>query len=97
MCSASWLCHGLLIILPLFIHADDFSNDYSSLFSSYYSPYYNRHLGRSPCQPNPCQYEGECSVSGTSFDCSCPAGRKGERCEGKLCKVIVCIIAQHLK
>ena len=38
---------------------------------------------RNPCLPNPCQNEGQCAVSGSSFDCSCSIGWKGERCEGR--------------
>lgn len=38
---------------------------------------------RNPCLPNPCHNEGQCTVSGSSFDCSCSIGWKGERCEGR--------------
>ncbi len=37
---------------------------------------------RNPCLPNPCHNDGQCTVSGSSFDCSCTIGWKGERCEG---------------
>lgn len=75
----SWLYHAIFISLPVLIQA----SDYSSLFNSYYSPNYrHNHVGRNPCQPNPCEYDGQCIASGTSYDCSCPPGRKGERCEG---------------
>ena len=43
--------------------------------------YYNG-IEKDSCFPNPCQHGGDCSVSGSSFDCSCAVGWKGERCEG---------------
>ena len=38
---------------------------------------------RNPCLPNPCHNDAQCTVSGSSFDCSCSIGWKGERCEGR--------------
>ncbi|XP_062575528.1 uncharacterized protein LOC134237456 [Saccostrea cucullata] len=34
-----------------------------------------------PCSPNPCQNSGTCSVSGSSYTCTCPSGWSGTNCE----------------
>lgn len=35
----------------------------------------------SPCEPNPCQNAGLCSVLGAAFVCQCPTGFSGGHCE----------------
>jgi hypothetical protein len=34
-----------------------------------------------PCSPNPCQNNGICTATGTSFVCACLDGFSGQRCE----------------
>jgi hypothetical protein len=38
-------------------------------------------IGADPCRPNPCQNNGICTPSGSSFICSCLTGFTGQRCE----------------
>lgn len=38
-------------------------------------------IGTDPCMPNPCQNNGLCTASGTSYTCACLAGYTGQRCE----------------
>jgi hypothetical protein len=33
-----------------------------------------------PCASSPCQNGGQCSVSGTSFTCTCASGYEGSTC-----------------
>ncbi|XP_061190290.1 uncharacterized protein LOC133198173 [Saccostrea echinata] len=35
----------------------------------------------SPCFPNPCKNRGHCEVDGTSYNCTCLEGFKGDKCE----------------
>lgn len=35
----------------------------------------------SDCDPNPCKNQGTCSVTATSYECSCPVGVTGVNCE----------------
>ena len=37
--------------------------------------------GSDPCRSNPCQNNGFCMASGSSFVCSCLSGYSGQRCE----------------
>ncbi len=37
----------------------------------------------SPCDSAPCVNGGKCLKDGDSFNCKCPSGYKGERCENK--------------
>lgn len=67
-----FLVSFFLLTKVLFVSADA-----SLMFSSS-----NGDPERNPCLPNPCHNDGQCTVSGTSFECSCPIGWKGERCEG---------------
>ena len=34
-----------------------------------------------PCSSNPCQNDGTCDVSGTSYICNCRWGYSGSKCE----------------
>jgi len=36
-----------------------------------------------PCQNNPCNNGGTCLVVGDTFQCNCPPGFRGPRCDGK--------------
>ncbi len=38
-------------------------------------------IGTDPCSPNPCQNNGICMASGSSFVCSCLTGFTGQCCE----------------
>ena len=38
-----------------------------------------------PCDPNPCQNSGTCSVNNSTFSCSCDSSYTGQICE---CKVL---------
>lgn len=38
-------------------------------------------IGTNPCWPNPCQNNGICMPSGSTFVCSCLTGYSGQRCE----------------
>jgi len=38
-------------------------------------------IGTDPCRINPCQNNGICMTSGSSFFCTCLAGFSGQRCE----------------
>lgn len=58
------------------------SADVSLMFSSSHN--FDGNQERNPCLPNPCQNDGQCTVSGKGFECSCSIGWKGERCEGKV-------------
>ena len=35
-----------------------------------------------PCTISPCLFNGTCSISGSSYDCSCQDGFRGTHCEG---------------
>ena len=37
-----------------------------------------------PCNPDPCQNGGTCTVNGADFFCLCDLGFIGTRCQGKL-------------
>lgn len=52
---------------------------YNSIWIMFYCV--SSKLGSNPCMPNPCQNNGICTVSGTSFVCSCLSGFSGQRCE----------------
>ena len=42
----------------------------------------------SPCDSKPCENGGECSNVGDSFNCKCPPGFRGKRCQNKGMKEI---------
>eukprot|EP00795_Rhopilema_esculentum_P008087 gene8087-14003_t len=42
---------------------------------------------RNPCTPNPCQQGGNCTrTSSQNFNCTCPLGYGGQRCESLACQ-----------
>ncbi|VDI41099.1 Hypothetical predicted protein, partial [Mytilus galloprovincialis] len=44
----------------------------------------------SPCHVGPCQNDGTCSVSGSTYSCACTLGYYGTDCESKACKQNTC-------
>jgi len=50
--------------------------------------------GTNPCLPNPCQNNGLCTPSGTSYVCACLTGYTGQRCETRknLLSVFECLV-----
>ena len=38
-------------------------------------------VGQSLCSPNPCQHGGTCTDNISDFNCSCPVGYQGHRCQ----------------
>ena len=46
----------------------------------YCTPY----LSVTPCTSNPCQNQGACLISGSSYQCSCQQGFSGINCESKI-------------
>lgn len=73
LCSDSMFFAGVFLLTNLLL----VSSEVSLMFSSHGDS------ERNPCLPNPCHNDGQCTVSGSSFDCSCTIGWKGERCEGR--------------
>ena len=53
-----------------------------SFYSHFRAPYFF-YLLVSPCDSEPCTNEGECTNAGDGFECKCPLGYTGKRCETK--------------
>ena len=43
----------------------------------------------SPCDSGLCENGGECLNVGDSFECKCPSGYSGKRCENKGMKKLI--------
>jgi Notch-like protein len=54
------------------------------LFSRKKSDFFHRYfttIGMDPCSPNPCQNNGVCTASGSSYVCTCLNGFSGQFCQ----------------
>ncbi|XP_063966506.1 protein crumbs homolog 1-like [Lytechinus pictus] len=67
------------------------SNTEGNYTCNCWTGFFGRNCDISPCSPNPCQYDGQCTaLSPGSFLCNCSLGYVGDVCQVADCSAVVC-------